>query len=252
MMRAAAIAVLVFGLTVGCSPDATPTDVAPDAPAYASPPVALRVLDDGSGTITVQGLAGPDERVRLIQMNGIAHGVTADSAGAFTISVPGSVDADRLFNLSVERAGQSVSSDGWLYSPASAPERSVMLRVGGASLPVGDAPLLAVVDMDGGGGVALAGRTEPDATVRVAVDGQSVGSAKAGTDGRWFMVLSAAISPGSHQLSATVGDHREQRDVNLIFVRPTGPLEATTVDGATRVAWALPGGGSQATWILLP
>lgn len=252
MMREFASAVLMAGLLAGCSPDAAPTDVAPDTPTYAAPPVADIVRTDGSGAITVVGRAGRDERVRLIQMDGSAHGVTADGTGAFAVAVPGSAGTDRLFNLSVERAGQSVSSDGWLFSPAAAPARAVMLRVGGASLPVGDAPLLAVVDMDAGGGVAMSGRAEPGATVRIALDGQALDSIEAGPNGVWFAVLAAAVTPGVHQISASVGDRREQRELTLGPTRPTTAVDAAPVDGAIRVAWALPGGGSQTTWILLP
>lgn len=252
MMRVLAIAAWAGVLLAACSPDAAPTDVAPAAPAYAAPPVAHRVQADGSGAITVIGRAGPDERVRLIQMDGTAHGVTADAAGVFAVTVPGGADADRLFNLSVERAGQSVSSDGWLFSAAIAPARAVMLRVGGASLPVGAAPLLAVVDMDAGGGVAMSGLAQAGEMVRVAVDGQMRGQVRAGPDGRWFTVLAATVTPGEHQVTVTVGERREQRLLSLVPVRSNGALETAQVDGAVRVAWALPGGGSQTTWILLP
>ena len=253
MMRNMAIAVAASVLIVGCTPDgAAPTDTPTDEPSYASPPVASGVESSASGSLVVSGVAGPDERVRLIQMDGTAHGVTADGAGAFAVAVPGGAGVDRLFNLSVERAGQSVSSDGWLFSPAAAPERAVMLRSGGASLPVGPAPLLAVIDMDNGGGVAAAGLAQDGETVSLSVDGRPSGSVRAGPDGRWFLVLSSAVSPGPHQITASVGDRRDQRSLDLSPVRPEGALEAHPVEGAVRVAWALPAGGSQTTWILLP
>ena len=252
MMRDLAIAVLAGAVLAGCTPDgAVPTDTPSDQPAYAAPPVASRVEADGSGGMIIIGQAGPDERVRLIQIDGTAHGVTADGGGAFAVEVPEGGRVDRLFNLSVERGGQSVSSDGWLFSPGAAPERAVLLRPGGATLPVGPAPLLAVVDMDGGGGVAAAGLAGADEMVNVAVDGRPTGAVRAGPDGRWFLVLSAALNPGSHQITASVADRRDQRSLTMEPVRPDGALEVSTVDGAVRVAWALPGGGSQTTWILL-
>lgn len=250
MMRR--LVMLVGLLLAACTPDAAPTDVEADAPAYTAPPVADRVLAGEAGQVTAEGRAGPDERVRVIQMDGTAHGVTADGAGNFSISVPAASAADRLFNLSVDRSGQSVSSDGWLFSPMAAPSRAVMLRIGGASLPVGPAPLLAVVDMDAGGGVALSGRADPGTTVHVTVDGEAMGTAQADQGGRWFVVLTSTVTPGLHRLVASAGDQQMARDVMLVPQHGEGPLEASPVDGAVRIAWALPGGGSQTTWILLP
>ena len=245
--------VVLFGLVlVACSPDTAPTESTAETPAYTAPPVALGVQARGSGDLVIEGRAGPDERVRVIQLDGTAHGVTADAAGVFAISVPGGPRADRLFNLSVDRSGQSVSSDGWLFSPEAAPERAVMLRVGGASLPVGPAPLLAVVDMDGGGGVAVSGLADPGATVAVAVDGERRGSVTAGPDGRWSLVLTSTLAQGPHRITASAGELRDSRDVVLVSQTPSTALESASVDGAIRVAWSLPGGGSQTTWILLP
>lgn len=209
-------------------------------------------MAEPAGQITVAGRAGPDERVRINQLDGTAHGVTADSAGLFSVSIPAPTPTNRLFNLSVERAGRSVSSDGWLFSPAQNPARSVMLRIGGASLPVGPAPLLAVVDMDAGGGVALSGRAAEGATVSVSIDGQARGTVRVGPDGRWFTVLSATVAPGSHQILVTAGDQRNQRELSLVPQPSPGTLDVAEVEGAVRIAWALPGGGNQTTWILMP
>lgn len=239
-------------LVGACSPGpAQPTGSEATQPAYAAPPVALAIETAAQGGLTIRGRAGPDERVRLIQMDGTAHGVTAGGDGAFAISVPGAAATNRLFNLSVERAGQSVSSDGWLFSPAAAPTRAVMLRAGGASLPVGAAPLLATVDMDPGGGVALAGRGAPGETITLTVDGQTAGRAVAGDAGVWFLVLPTALSQGRHSFVASADGREARADLDLTPIRPDGALEAATVAGGVRVAWGLPGGGTQTTWILL-
>ncbi|HRH19243.1 MAG TPA: hypothetical protein PLE81_01245 [Brevundimonas sp.] len=244
--------VMVGLVLAGCAPDAAPTDVSSDAPAYTAPPVADSVAVAAPGQLTVSGRAGPDERVRVIQMDGTAHGGTADANGTFSIAMPAGSGTDLLFNLSVERAGQSVSSDGWLFSPANVPSRSVMLRIGGASLPVGPAPLLAVVDMDAGGGVALAGRSTPGARVRVSLDGQDRGAAQADESGLWFTVLSSTVSAGPHQITVNDGGDRVDRRVDLQPQRASGPLEVAHLEDAVRIAWVLPGGGNQTTWILLP
>lgn len=251
-MKRMTVIALIGLMLAGCTGEAAPAaDAAADAPAYAAPPVATHVGVE-AGRVVVNGRAGPGERVRLIEMDGTAHGVTADDQGTFAISLPGTAAADRLYNLSVERAGQSVSSDGWLFSPAAAPERAVMLRPGGASLPVGASPLLAVVDIDSGGGVAVAGTAGAEEEVTVALDGRTVARVRADGDGRWFTVLGAAVPQGPHRLSATVGERRDGRDIEVSPMRPAGAIETAPVEGGLRVAWALPGGGAQTTLILLP
>ena len=251
-MKHTAMIALIGVALAGCTGEAAPAaDASADAPAYAAPPVATHVGVEG-GRVVVSGQAGPDERVRLIEMDGTAHGVTADAEGRFSISLPGTGASDRLYNLSVERAGQSVSSDGWLFSPGSAPERAVMLRPGGASLPVGAAPLLAVVDIDSGGGVAVAGVAEGDQDVAISLDGRTVARVRADDQGRWFSVLSSAVTPGAHRLGAAAGDLRDEREVEIAAVRPAGAIETAPVAGGVRVAWSLPGGGAQTTLILLP
>lgn len=247
------IAIATAACLIGaCSQDPTQTtDSELTQPAYAAPPVASAVEVSSQGGLTVRGQAGPDERVRLIQMDGTAHGVTAGGDGAFAIVVPGVTATNLLFNLSVERAGQSVSSDGWLFSPAAAPTRAVMLRAGGASRPVGAAPLLATIDMDPGGGVALAGRAEPGAMVSINIDGQARGRAEAGEDGVWFMVLTSAVPAGPHTLVARAGEEEARAELNLAPSRPEGALETVAVPSGVRIAWGLPGGGSQTTWVLL-
>lgn len=248
-MRAA---ILTAALALAaCGGESAPAaDATQDAPAYAAPPVATHVeLQDGQ--VVVAGRAGPGERVRLIEMDGTAHGVTADDRGLFAISLPGASPQDRLFNLSVERAGQSVSSDGWLFSPGSAPQRALMLRAGGASLPVGPAPLLAVVDVDGGGGVAVSGVASADQSVTVSLDGRPAAEARADSQGRWFAVLSAATTPGPHRIAAVAGDQREDRMIDLTLVRSDGAISAAPNDTGIRIAWALPGGGAQTTLLLL-
>lgn len=251
MLRRTAIAFIGL-VAAACGGEVAPAaDTAADAPAYAAPPVATQVSVE-SGRVVVSGRAGPGERVRLIEMDGTAHGVTADDQGLFSISMPDTAASDRLYNLSVERAGQSVSSDGWLFSPAASPGRAVMLRAGGASLPVGPAPLLAVVDIDSGGGVALSGRAGGGEDVTVTLDGRSVGRVRADADGRWFTVLAAAVSGGGHRVGASVGERSEARDIDVSAVRPAGAIEVAPLSDALRVAWSLPGGGAQTTLILLP
>ena len=249
-MRRLLVPILAIGLVAGCGRE---PETAPEAPvrdaAYATPPVISSVSVTGGG-LTISGLAEAGERVRLIEMDGTAHGVTAGDDGAFSLTLPGAGPQDRLVAVNVQRAGRAVSADGWLFSPAAAPERAIMLRPGGASLPVGPAPLLAAVDVDGAGGVAHSRVTEPNEEVEVRIDGARVGAASADAAGRWSLALEAPQPAGPHRILA-VSSTQVERTVDLTAVRPSTPLEASASDGVVRIAWALPGGGAQTTYLLL-
>lgn len=244
---------LIAVLTVaGCGGGAREAEApAAQQDAYVSPPAVTTVRASETGALAITGSAEAGERIRLIEMNGTAHGVTADDQGDFELILNGAAPADRLFSVNVQRGGQAIPADGWLLSPAAAPERAVMLRPGGASLPVGRAPLLAVVDVDAGGGVALSGVAEPGAEVEVRIDGLRQGSTEADAAGRWSLVPGATLTAGEHRVLVIAGTQIEHT-LDLTPVRPTGPVQTATVPGALRVAWGLPGGGAQTTFVLLP
>lgn len=249
-MRRLLVPFLALGLLAGCSrePEEAPQTAVQNA-AYATPP-AIRSVTAGAGGLEISGLAEAGERIRLIEMDGTAHGVTAGENGAFSLTLPATGPQDRLIAVNVQRAGRAVSADGWLFSPASAPERAVMLRPGGASLPVGQAPLIAAIDVDGAGGVAVSGVTEPGVEVEVRVDGVRSGRAQADPTGRWSLALETPLAAGQHRFLA-VSSSQLERTVDLAAVRPATPLETAAFEGGVRVAWALPGGGAQTTYILL-
>ena len=250
-MRRLLVPFLALGLLAGCGrePEEAPQTSVQNA-AYATPPSIRSVTAAPGGGLEITGLAEAGERIRLIEMDGTAHGVTAGEDGGFNLTLPAAGPQDRLIAVNVQRAGRAVSADGWLFSPAAAPERAVMLRPGGASLPVGEAPLIAAIDVDGAGGVAVSGVTEPGAEVELRVDGARSGVAQADATGRWSLALEAPLAAGQHRFLAVSSSQRE-RTVDLAAVRPAAPVETTPFDGGVRVAWALPGGGAQTTYLLL-
>src|SRR5690606_32333366 len=107
--------VLLSGLAVlalaACSDsDRPPTAATLEGAAYAVPPRVTAVRADGHGGLVVEGRAEPDERVRLIEMDGSAHGAEAEADGRFTVPAPGGAGQDRLLAVDVQRAGRSVAS----------------------------------------------------------------------------------------------------------------------------------------------
>ncbi|WP_296820606.1 hypothetical protein [Brevundimonas sp.] len=241
----------MLAVLTGCSGGAREAEApAAEDDAYASPPAVTAVRLSDTGGLTVIGSAEPGERIRLIEMNGTAHGVTTDARGVFELSLNADGAADRLFSVNVQRAGQAIPADGWLMSPAAAPERAVMLRPGDASLPVGPAPLLAVVDVDAGGGVALSGVAEPGAEVEVRIDGVRQGVTEADATGRWSLTPSATLPAGEHRV-LVIADVQVEHALDLTPIRPTGPMQTEAVPSGLRIAWGLPGGGAQTTFLIL-
>lgn len=253
-MRALTATLLISILALaGCSRGggAEPAADALDQQAYVAPPVVTSLSIDQDGELTVSGLAAPDERVRLTEMSGAAHGVTADAQGMFSVVLPAGAAADRLISINAQRGDRAVSSDGWLFSPASAPTRAVMLRAGAASLPVGPAPLLAVADVDAGGGLALAGLAPPDTPVVVSVDGSERGRVQSDATGRWWLSLGRPVGSGVHAITVTAGAQRTDLSLDLTAYVPGSALQTTAVSSGIRVDWTLPGGGGQSTIIIL-
>lgn len=252
-MRPVFTALVLAGLVslAACAdgPEA-PARAVQDEAAYAMPPVVSAVARQGDGSLVVSGTATADERIRLVDLSGRTHGTTADAEGAFSLALPANETGDHLLSLTVQRAGRAVSSDGWLFAPRAAPQRAVMLRPGAASLPIGAAPLLAVVDHDGGGGVALSGRAEAGATVEIGLDGQPRGAVVAGPDDLWSTSLVLEGPTGSHLFTVASSGRRESVTIPLSASDPAQPVEVSILDGAIRVAWRLPGGGAQTTWII--
>lgn len=240
---------LLLAAACGQAPPTAPEEHA-RASVYVPPPTVLAVEAEGGGSVVIRGRAAPDERVRLIEMDGTAHGVTAGADGRFSLAMPSPRPTDRLISLNAQRTGQSVSSDGWLFSPATAPERAVMLRPGGPSRPVGSAPLLATLDIDAGGGAALGGAATPGQELQVRINGANRGRPVSGPDGVWTLVLGSPLAAGEQRIQVIGPESQVDRTITPLFVRPGASLESATVQGAIRVAWALPGGGAQTTYIL--
>ena len=67
-------------------------------------------------------------------------------------------------------------------------------------VPVSGRLSLGTLDYDEHGAVRFAGSAHPDATVRLYVDNQVVGDARADQSGQWSLTATAAISGGAHQL----------------------------------------------------
>ena len=219
-------------------------------PDYAPPPRISSVTGKAGGSAIIAGSAAPDSRVRAETADQATYGATAGHDGRFEIELP-MVGRSRLVALSVEGPSRSTRATGWLFVPPDAPERAVLLKAGAAAGPLAGAGLIAAVDYDPGGGVAASGRTAPNASVALAVDGGAGQEAQADPAGVWSVRITTALSAGPHVLHVRSGGARADRTVVLGGRSVSGVFQAIREHDAWRVDWTPPGGGAQSTLVLL-
>lgn len=237
-----------------CAPPGTRSDQ--DTPylatamGYARTPEIVEVQVTEALQLQVRGIANPQGRVRLVNASGQAIGVTADGEGRFTADVPQGPEGS-LYTVFMENGGRQIQAQGSLFVPRQASATrdpgAVYVRDGAGSLPLSArAGLLAALDYDAGGGMAVSGRSLPDVVIEVAVNGEAV--ARTRTDD--LGLYSALIPPGSRsigsrfQLSVRRGSDSETRQVTL-----KAPLNARIEpdEGLWYLHRSLPGGGGQST-----
>jgi hypothetical protein len=240
----------------GQQPQRRAADVSTEPPAasaqsdYAPPPRIVAVATGTGGSALVSGQAAPDSRIRAVTTDQATYGATADHDGRFVLELP-SAGRSRLVALSQEGARRSTRAVGWLFVPPDAPERAVLLRAGAPAGPLAGAGLMAAVDYDSGGGVAVSGRAQPNATVALSVDGGPAQEVRADGAGAWSARLAAPLPAGPHVLHVRSGSARVDRAVDVEARPIQGVFQATRERDDWRVDWTPPGGGAQTTVVLL-
>jgi len=243
------------GLTAAAVLAACSAPPAPEAPTpvseaekagYMPGPVLERVAA-APGGVVVHGTARAGGRVRATAASGEAYGATADQRGRFALEIPVPGGGPLFAKLSVQDGQRSTPAEGWLFSPPGDPAAATLLRPGAPALVVRrDAPLIAAVDYDAGGGAAVSGRAAAGAEVRLTVDGVASGTARADRAGRWSIRLNR-VPPGAHVLRASSGGQTRERRVVLAAGSPGAGAAIVQEPDGWRVDWAPPGGGSQST-----
>ena len=235
--------------------DAAALLTAPDpshAPSsYLSPPQVLAVAARPGGAIAIEGAAAPDSRIRGVTPDRKGYGATTGKNGRFSLEVPPS-NAPELIAISEENGRRQLQTDGWLFVPPDAPQRAVILRAGAPSRPL-QAGLVAAIDFDAAGGAAIAGVAAPDAEVDVSVDGGTAVRAYADVRGVWGARLGVDkhVTPGAHQVRVTSKSFVVDRSFDFSVGATTQIFTATREADGWRIAWAMPGGGVQTTFLLV-
>ncbi|MFT4091765.1 MAG: hypothetical protein QM645_13605 [Asticcacaulis sp.] len=254
-LKSASLLMTCAALTVtGCAPSGTEADK--DTPylatsmGYARTPEVVDAVVNADGSLRLTGLAMPQGRVRLVATDGRAIGVTADARGRFMADVPQG-EGGSLYTLAMENEGRLIKADGTVFVPpqtaATDDPGAVYLREGAASLPLSArSGLLATLDYDAGGGMAVSGRSLPDVVIEVAVDGQTAARTRTDAVGLYH----ALIPPGNRgigsrvQLSVRGANNTETRSA-MLKAPQSDRIEAD--DGLWYIHRSLLGGGSQTT-----
>jgi len=246
MLGKAGTAVFLAALTTACGSPAAPQRIeTPGATAsgWTRPPAILSVQST-SANLIFTGMAEPGARVVLRNDSGAAYAAAADGRGRFEIRM--TAPAGDLWLRPETQVGQDAApSPDRLLIVAGGRGPIVLLRSGGPTLRLDQAPALGAVDSDGRMRLA-SGRAAGPAPVVVSAGGESV-SVTPDAAGRWSLMLRPAGGPDEIE----AGGSR--------FVWPgeagngeAGPGASSRIERAGqgwRVAWTGAGGARQTTWL---
>ncbi|MFN4355855.1 Ig-like domain-containing protein [Parvibaculum sp.] len=201
-----------------------PSDVAVEE--SAAPETAEEVAEDPSiptfdivrverdGSTIAAGRALPGARVQLKANGEVVAEATADQRGEWVAVLeqqlaPGTIeltltarnpdgstkDSRQTVAVSVPEGGQGQT----LVVRSEPGKASKVLQGPGVPADAGGL-VLETIDYDEKGNVIISGRADPNAAIRIYVDGALVGETRADVEGRWEMSPSADIAPGQYTL----------------------------------------------------
>jgi hypothetical protein len=256
----AAAALLVAGFLLGCERRTEGAAAEASDPAgYLAPPTATQAVRDAAGGTTLAGQAPVDAEVRLRDPSAQAFSATAGADGAWSIALPPAA-SPRMFAVEAELSGRIVHGEGafLVLPPPGAP--ALLTRAGYGALPIAAearAPSILAIDYDGGGGGSASGVAAPGASVRLLLDGQTVGGGQADGAGRFAVLdLNARkpFAPGPHRVRVETAAGAAEAAVRVSppDLPPGRVFEAERDGPGWRVDWRIPGGGVQTTLALDP
>ena len=257
-------AAVVASLVSGCGRErpmgAAAAQVGSTEPAsvatYLAPPRATAVESLREGALRITGSAPPGAIVQLASPEGDTVAARSDARGLWRLRLPGA-GTPRLYAMSARSGDRLVRADGALVTTPGAVAPAVVVRAGDAARPLlaGAGTVIAAVDYDPSGALAVSGSAPAGAAVTLLIDG-AVATVGHADDHGIFEVLAANHRPGlgTHVLSVYASGRSATRQVTLTRVAPlVSPYRAEpAAGGGWRVEWALTGGGEQTTVVPAP
>lgn len=241
MFGKAGTAALLGALAAACAPPAAAprTEAGKAAVAGWTRPPAILSVQRTAASLIFTGEAEPGARVVLRSAPGAAYAAAADARGRFEIRM--TAPAGDLWLRPETQIGQDAApSPDRLLIVAGGRGPIAILRIGGPTRRLDQAPALGAVDSDGRMRLA-SGRTSGTAPVVVQAAGESVRVTPDG-EGRWSLMLRPSDGPDEIQ----AGGGR--------FAWPgeaaSGPSPRVERAGrGWRIAWTGVAGARQSTWL---
>jgi len=239
-------------------------------PAAGAGPAFATAGIDHKGRASFTGTSAPGDRLSIVRDGKVLARTRADRDGNWSMSfrLP---EVREKFLLTVRsHRGDGRMIEGPLHAVVDLPAQSGGLAViriemsEAAALPVADASgdtadgepnvgiIIETVNADDRGGVRMAGRADPGATLRLEMSGKPAGSARVGADGRWS--LEAMNTTGAEVKAVRVvllSAGGRELDSSSLPLRLPAPV-VSAVGGGTSVAGApgaSAGQGQRARWI---
>ena len=174
-----------------------------------------------TGEAVIAGRAEPNARVELRDAGKTVAEATADASGQFVIIPPTLAPGDHSLSLaadagkaapetssavavSVPRPQAKVAAAAPATTAAPAPSPPALAMRTLATPPPAAASRVAIqsVEADAAGGLVARGSAEPNATVRLYLNGADVADAKTQSDGRWSLTIKHGMTPGGYVMRA--------------------------------------------------
>jgi len=229
---------------------------APDL-GYRKPPELRGAAKAADGTVSLNGVARPSSRVRLLSLSGVRVDTTAEGSSGDWRMLLGPVTEPALYDLVGDPDGQKVQAEGLVTVLPGAPTVALLRAGAGAQVQGAAQGVLKIlaVDYDGGGGVVVSGRAKAGAPVRVMADGQLPAEGVAGVadpDGRFSLTLPKPLQPGPHHLQATTPQASAAVDVTLTPAQTPqdGRYQVQAEPFGWRIDWTTAASGLQTTLLL--
>ena len=214
-------------------PDA---DMAQAGAGWSAPP-RVETVARTAGGLMVSGHAAPGARVVLRGADGMAFAASADDRGRFDIRMTAPA-GDVMLTPETPTGQDSAPAPEQLLLIAGGQGPIAMLAAGAPSRRLDGSGALGSVDSDGRM-LALAGRGEPGQPVRVSLNGRPAAMPTPGPDGRWTAIVGPA-GAGRIAVGDAAYDYPGAAD---------GGPGASRAGAGWRIAWQVPAGGRQTTWL---
>ena len=201
-----------------------------------------------TGEAVIAGRAAPNAKVELRDAGRTVAQATADASGQFVIIPPAFAPGDHSLSLAEDAGqggagnlqcgrrlgpragahGRSVAAAAPAKAPEPAPSAPPLAMRTLATGPSAGASGVAIqsVAADAAGGLIAKGSAQPNATVRLYLNGADVGDAKTQTDGRWSLTIKHGMTPGGYVMRADEikpGDASVAASADTPFEYPAAP-----------------------------